>query len=233
MSNKIKNNHIGETVGVFEIVELMPYKDTDGHALYRGICNECGFERIARYADLKSTLECTHIRVDGELVVNIAHWSNQKLRIIFGGMKDRCYNPSCKDFRWYGEKGIKICKEWMDNPKLFENWSLSNGYQDGLTIDRINSDKDYSPDNCRWISLERNARYKSTTSLICVNDTIRSGKEWSKILNLGINTINRYVREYGVDNTIEFIKKRLENPNIQIKHGESYYTLYMLNKNVI
>ena len=210
----------------------MPYKYDDGHALYKGICNKCGFERIAKLSDLKATVKCTHIRIDGEIVTNISYWDNQRLRIIFGGMKDRCYNINCKDFRWYGAKGVKICKEWMDNPKLFEEWALSNGYYDGLTIDRMDSEKDYSPSNCRWISLENNARYKSTTSSICVNDTTHSGKEWSKILNLGINTINRYVREYGIDNTIEFIKRRIENPSIQRKPGESYYALYMLNKNI-
>ena len=69
----------------------------------------------------------------------------------------------------YGGKGIRVCQEWLDNPELFEEWSLENGYEDNLTIDRIDSTKDYCPDNCRWVTLEDNAKYKSTTRVLDVD----------------------------------------------------------------
>lgn len=223
----MSKNHIGEIVGVFEITECMDYKDTDGHALYRGICKECGFERIARLNDLKYTKTCTHIRIDGEIAFNRSSWSSQRLRGIFDGMKKRCYNKSEESYRWYGAKGIKICNEWMDNPKLFEEWSLNNGYNDSLTIDRINENKDYSPDNCRWTTKNDNSKYKSTTSMINVNGIIHSGKDWSRTLHIGLNTINKYVRKYGLNNTIKFIEWYLGNIGLKPKPQKSYYDLYL------
>ena len=213
--------------GVFEIVERMSYKDDDGHFLYKGVCKECGFERIARLYDLRYTKMCTHIRIDGQVGFNRTNWENERIECIFSGMKKRCYDQNSKDFQWYGKKGIKICDEWMNNPKLFEVWSIENGYNDELTIDRLDSTKDYSPDNCRWVTKSNNSRYKSTTSLINVNGVTHSGKEWSEILGLGVNTINKYVRKYGLENTIKFIDQYLKNPGLKLIGTQSYYELYM------
>lgn len=228
----MSKNHIGETVGIFTITELMPNVDNDGHALYKGVCNECGFKRIARLHDLKVSKKCTHIRIDGKVAFCQTNWSNKRIKDIFHGMKQRCYDKNEKSYRWYGAKGIKICDEWIDNPKMFEEWSIQNGYNDDLTIDRIDEDKDYSPDNCRWITGLENTKYKSTTSLINVNGEKHSGKDWARILGLGINIINNYIRKYGVDNTAEFIKRYMANPNLKPHNrNHSIYDLYMNNEN--
>jgi hypothetical protein len=225
----LRKNHIGEMAGVFKIVERMDCKDDDGHALYKGVCTKCGFERVARLYDLRYTKVCTHIRVDGEVAFNRVNWNNQRLRCIFDGMKKRCYDESVESYRWYGAKGIKVCDEWMDDPSKFEEWSLSNGYTDQLTIDRIEGDKDYSPDNCRWVTKINNLKYKSTTSMIEVNGVVHSGKDWARILGIGLNKINKYVQKYGLYNTILFIEKFLENPKLKstLKPKQSYYDLYM------
>lgn len=223
----MNTNHVGETVGIFEIVELMSYKDSDGQTLYKGICNDCGFERIARYHDLKRTSRCNHIGVAGKFF-HKTNWSNSRIKDIFHGMKQRCYNDKDKNYRWYGAKGIKVCNEWLDDPKRFEEWALKNGYNNSLTIDRIDENKDYSPSNCRWISGVQNTKYKSTTSLITVKGETHTGKDWSKILGLGENRINIYVRKYGIDNTTEFIKRYMTNPEFK-PHGKtaSIYDAYM------
>lgn len=210
----------------------MSHKTNDRHVYYKGICNECGFERVARITDLKRTTKCTHIRIDGEVGFNRTVWENKRIGKIFSGMKDRCYNQNDKSYRWYGAKGIKICDEWMDNYKLFEDWAVNNGYADNLTIDRINEDQDYSPDNCRWITAEANTKYKSTTSLINVDGVIHTGREWSDVLDLGTNVINKYIRKYGLENTKEFIRRYIENPALksQAKSNQSYYDLYMNQK---
>jgi len=163
---------------------------------------------------------------DGRYVQQIK-WNNRRIRSIFSDMKQRCYNKNNKTYRWYGEKGIKICNEWLDNPLLFEEWSLQNGYEDNLTIDRIDEDKDYSPDNCRWIENVENAKYKSTTSIIDIDGEKHTGKDWSRILGFNVNMINKYIRKHGLENTIEFIKKFTSEPNKNRKHNQSYYELYM------
>lgn len=226
----MNKNHIGEIVGIYTITGQALKKDTDGHALYKGICNICGFERIARYHDLKMSTECSHTRIDGKVAFNRTGWNNRRIQEIFYGMRQRCYNKNNKNYKWYGAKGIKICDNWMDNPTLFEEWALQNGYQDNLTIDRIDEKKDYAPDNCRWITDVQNTKYKSTTSLICVDEEKHTGREWSKILGFGINTINKYIKKYGKENTVEFIRRYKTNPNLWLNSkGKNIYNIYMTN----
>jgi len=76
----------------------------------------------------------------------------------YNGMIGRCHNPSAKDYPRYGGRGIYICDEWRGHFDVFREWSLANGYHDGLTIDRVDNDKGYSPSNCQWITISENVR---------------------------------------------------------------------------
>ena len=76
-----------------------------------------------------------------------------RLSRIRNGIKNRCYNPKNKAYKHYGARGIKMCDEWLneiDGHDNFVRWALDNGYKEGLTIERINVDGDYCPDNCKW-----------------------------------------------------------------------------------
>lgn len=77
-------------------------------------------------------------------------------------LKQRCGNPNNKDYRYYGARGVTVCEEWQSF-RGFEAWALNNGYREGLTIDRIDGNGDYNPDNCQWISQKENCRKQHRT----------------------------------------------------------------------
>ena len=79
------------------------------------------------------------------------------------GMMERCTNPNCVGYKQYGARGIAVCQEWVDSPQAFVDWALANGFSPELQIDRIDNDKGYSPDNCRWVTARENIRNRSNS----------------------------------------------------------------------
>ena len=221
-----------EEYGIFEVIEKLDEQAPDGHKLWRIRCKECGREFIRGSnlvkAPSKITYNCFHKRITGQDVKYDNHWKNLRIMQIYYKIITRCYNKNNKDYCSYGAKGISVYQDWLDNPTHFEDWALANGYEDNLTIDREDETKDYCPDNCRWITLEENARWKSTTNRINVDGEIKTGRLWATELGFGPNLINRYIRNYGMDNVIEFIRRYKANPyKGQLPNKVSYYTLYM------
>lgn len=106
-------------------------------------------------------------------------------------MKDRCYNKHCDDYPMWGGRGITICDEWLNDYMSFYNWAISNGYDDTLTIDRIDNNKGYYPDNCRWVTRKTQARNTRRNRIITFNGETRSLAEWCEVLNLNYYRVKR------------------------------------------
>lgn len=109
---------------------------------------------------------------------------SKRLHEMFVNMKTRCYNEKSKSYYLYGGRGIKVCKEWINNYSAFQDWALNNGYKDNLTLDRMDNNGDYEPDNCRFVDrrVQANNR-KSNLNLIYQNreDTLAN---WCRKLKL-------------------------------------------------
>ena len=103
-------------------------------------------------------------------------------------MKERCYNKNCKGYKNYGGRGITVCDDWQKF-KNFESWALQNGYENGLSIDRINNDGIYEPSNCRWTSNKVQANNKTTSTKITIGNETKTIAEWAEETGLKYNTI--------------------------------------------
>ena len=121
-----------------------------------------------------------------------------RLDIIHFNMIQRCTNPNSTYFLRYGGRGITVCHEWRTRNN-FKEWALSHGYRNDLTLDRIDNDKGYSPDNCRWVTPSQNCCNRSTTHFVTAFGKRQSLMEWSRELNISYNTLKKRVTDHHED----------------------------------
>ena len=169
MSRKLKDLS-GMVFGKLTVIKRQG-SSKHGDALWICRC-ECGNEKTvpSRYLVEGCTKSCgcyTYYGVgkwrkgnrEGVNNPNYKHGkSHNRLYIIYTNMKQRCYNENVPEFHVYGGKGITICDEWSDDFQSFYEWSMTHGYADNLTIDRINNDGNYEPSNCQWITKSENSK---------------------------------------------------------------------------
>ena len=113
---------------------------------------------------------------------------------IWSNMKTRCFNHNDPHFERWGGRGITVCDEWKNDFKSFYDWAMSHGYRDDLTIDRIDNDGNYCPENCRWVSHEEQNRNKRNVRLITHKGKTQTIGQWTKELNLGKETIRERLK---------------------------------------
>ena len=116
-----------------------------------------------------------------------------KLYHIWNGMTGRCMNPNNKDYPNYGGRGISVCKEW-ETPELFFGWAFLNGYNADLTLDRIDCDRGYSPDNCRWVSNNDQQRNRRNNHLLEYKGETRCISAWAESTGIPKQTILSRIR---------------------------------------
>lgn len=134
-------------------------KSENGDAQWKCLC-DCGKTTVVKYAHLKNgaVKSCGCWNKAPKKHGLTAKSIRPRIYGIWEGMKQRCNNPKVDRYPRYGGRGIKVCQEWMDSFESFYKWAMSHGYADNLTIDRINNDGDYTPDNCRWVTIAENIK---------------------------------------------------------------------------
>ncbi len=122
-------------------------------------------------------------------------YGHLRIHNIWANMKSRCFNTSDKRYPDYGGRGITICDEWNESFLSFYNWAMENGYDDRLTIDRVDNDGGYSPSNCRWVSNQEQSRNRRSNINIKIGNVTKTLTEWCEIFDLPFNRVNaRYRR---------------------------------------
>ena len=121
---------------------------------------------------------------------------------IWANMKNRCYNKNdVYKYSRYGGRGIRVCDDWLKF-KPFLEWALSSGYALDLTIDRIDNSGDYSPENCRWVTMSEQNKNRSTTHLVTFNGETKCVKDWMRELHVGYHKIIEMEAANNVKNSL-------------------------------
>lgn len=164
---------------------------------------DCGNEKTVRMDHLRhgEIMSCGCLLKEKARMINFKHGLSStpshrdKLYKTWDSMKSRCYNPHDKSYLRYGGRGIKICDEWKTNYILFRTWALENGYSKELTIDRIDVNGNYEPDNCRWVDLTVQANNKRNNVFITYNNETHTLAEWARITGIEYRVLSaRYRR---------------------------------------
>ena len=131
--------------------------------------------------------------------------SKTKLYRLWKTMKSRCNDPNRPHFDRYGGRGIKVCEEWNSNYTSFKEWSLKNGYKDGLTLDRINNNGNYEPNNCRWVNRKEQAYNRCDSLRFEINNEILDTRDMYNRYHIHIQSLISW-RKKGIIN--EKLKER-------------------------
>ncbi|MEE0060461.1 MAG: hypothetical protein UE295_06515 [Acutalibacteraceae bacterium] len=163
---------------------------------------ECGKEKTARIDSVKEG-KIKNCGCDKKIYKKHGMTNTRLVKILYS-MRERCNNPNCRCYRYYGGKGINICEEWLgkNGAENFIKWALENGYSNNLTIDRKDNDKGYSPDNCRW-----------------VDRTVQSANRKN---NLGIDIFQGRIYRLRVKNKGKTMTKYSHNKDELIKYRKKY-----------
>lgn len=156
-------------------------------AYWQCIC-ECGNITFVRAGDLVSgnTKSCGCAKKNSHTKHGLI---NSRIYHIWAGIKRRCYNTKNPSYKYYGMRGIQMDNIWKNNFLSFYNWALNNGYKENLTIDRIDSNGNYEPSNCRWATREEQSCNTRRNRYITYNNETHCIAEWAKIYNLKEYTI--------------------------------------------
>jgi hypothetical protein len=141
---------------------------------------------------------------------NVKHgFSKSRLYIIWRGMLRRCHVPKSPDYAWYGAKGIAVCAAWKNDFITFREWAMANGYDDSLTIDRIDGKGNYEPSNCRWATKETQSLNRHNTVIVEYMGEMISLTELAVKLELPITTAFRKYKKWNdVEKIIAYAKNR-------------------------
>lgn len=168
--------------------------------VYFYLCEcECGNKKIIQNTSLISggTRSCGCITKARAKILGLNSKTHGKTKTrlykIWLKIKERCNNPNSNRFNCYGQRGIKISKKWENDFLNFEKWALANGYQNNLTIDRIDNNKNYEPGNCRWVTQKTQQNNRRSNLNITYKNQTQTLAKWSEQLNINYDKLRQRI----------------------------------------
>lgn len=203
-------NIAGQRFGRLTVIERV--ESPRAQAQWRCVC-DCGKETVVRSQDLRNghtkSCGCYGLEVSASHTPSFSTHKESRSRLyrVWIGMKGRCNNCKNKAYSYYGGRGIKVCQDWDESYALFRDWALANGYQENLTIDRIDVNGNYCPENCRWVSMKVQMNNTRANRRITLNGETKTMAEWSESTGLSYETIrNRTIKGKPADEVLQMPK---------------------------
>jgi hypothetical protein len=178
-------------------------KTNRGSTLWKCQC-DCGTVKLVVHAKLTSgnTKSCGCWRA--EKFHHTTHGLGKPPTYgVWVNMKTRCYNTKTHNYNAYGERGIEVCDEWRNSFKEFHDWAMTHGYKSGLTLDRIDVNGDYCPENCRWVTLEVQGNNRRDNRFIEYGGKRQTISQWARELGMNYDTLrNRITNGWSVEDAL-------------------------------
>ena len=186
---------VGEKYNMLTVVERLP-NDRSGSTVWLCKC-DCGNYTKVRGKNLKNGAvkscgclkQISHTKTHGK--------SQTRIYNTWASMKSRCLNPNDNSYFRYGGRGICVCEEWINSFESFYDWSMKNGYTDSMTIERIDNNGNYCPENCRWATQKEQCRNRRTNAVFEYMGEKHILTEWCEILNLEYKLVHNRIRKHG------------------------------------
>lgn len=177
-----KREYIGQQFGDYIVTSFNQSKNYKRFKLYNCNCLYCNDSVILSTNQLMKGKQCPICRSKKYKII-------KKIRHVLSSMKKRCYNEKDKSFVNYGARGIRVCEEWLGNSDKFVEWALKNGYEEGLSIDRIDNNDNYCPENCRWVDRKTQANNTRVNHFITFENQTLTLKQWSEKINISYSCL--------------------------------------------
>lgn len=174
--------------------------NSKGNALWLCQC-ECGKEHIAvgwrlKNGDIKS---CGCYRKE-KITKHSMHGT--RLYRIWNDINTRCYYEKHKSYNRYGGRGITVCDEWRNDFAAFYEWAMANGYADNLTIDRKDTNGNYEPSNCRWVTMKEQQNNRSNNRRITYNGETLTASQWAEKLGVARSTLTYRLNHWSIEKAL-------------------------------
>ena len=200
---RLENQRFGRLLVLEEVG-----RTKSGSTTWRCLC-DCGNEKAISSSSLRhsGTQSCGCIKQEQRLSQKIHGETHSPIHRLWAGMKNRCNNPNNHKYERYGARGIRVCSEWASSYEAFRDWCLSNGYRPGLTIERLNVDGDYSPENCIFATQKVQQNNRSNNHRITYNGANHTMSEWADLLGMSYKMLeHRLNRGWTVDEAFSIPK---------------------------